>query len=200
MPDQSVSRRLALGTLASGVVGATFASANLAAGDVLAPASAGENGAQATRASSQIASPLRGPMALLEPLAAGSRILEWKVVAIEPLTMGAIRVQLEGESGVAFAVEVLARDASPLAARPPAATEKFALYVSNGGDGRVPTVEEQGLAAMALVQIVERNEARVSTEGFLTQGERLDAHPVALLQHTAGTKPRGQADPANTRA
>ena len=72
--------------------------------------------------------------------------------------------------------------------------------MSNGGDGRVPTVEEQGLAAMALVQIVERNEARVSTEGFLTQGERLDAHPVALLQHTAGTKPRGQADPANTRA
>lgn len=114
--------------------------------------------------------------------------------------MGAVRVQLEGESGVAFAVEVLARDGSPLAARPPAATEKFALYVSNGGDGRMPTVEEQGLSAMELAQIVQRNEARVSTAGFLTQRERLDAHPTELLQHTAGTKSRGQADPATSRA
>jgi hypothetical protein len=189
MPDQSVSRRLALGTIAGGVVGATLVSASLAGGDDLAPEPVTETDAQLPREAS-----------LLAPLAAGSRILSWSVVAIEPLTMGAVRVQLEGESGVAFAVEVLARDGSPLAARPPARTENFALYVSNGGDGRMPTAEEQGLAAMALAQIVARNEAHVSSEGFLTQGERLDAHPVALLRHVDGSTLSGPFDPATARA
>ncbi|MFO0589733.1 MAG: hypothetical protein U0441_19495 [Polyangiaceae bacterium] len=117
-------------------------------------------------------------------------MLDWQVVRIEALDMGAVRVQLKGESGVAFAVEVLARDRSGLAARPPAQTEKFALHVSNGGDGRMPTAEEQGLAAMALAQIVARNEDGVSDAGFLTHGERIEAHRVAMLEHTQGSTSR----------
>lgn len=183
MSDQPVSRRLALGTLATSVVGATVVTASFGSSADFArgaPADdAAKSDAQAARAA--------GEAALLAPLAAGSRILDWQVVAIEALDMGAVRVRLRGESGVAFAVEVLARDRSGLAARPPAQTEKFALHVSNGGDGRVPTVEEQGLAAMALAQIVARNEAGVSDAGFLTHGERIEAHRVAMLEHTQGS-------------
>lgn len=181
MSDQPVSRRLVLGTLTTGVVGASLASASFATSADLALEGVSEVTAQGPREA-----------ALLAPLAAGSQILDWKVVAIEPLEMGAVRVQLAGESGVAFAVEVLARDGSPLAAKPPARTEKFALHVSNGGDGRVPTIEDQGLAAMALAQIVARNEAAVSDEGFLTHGARIEAHRVAMLEHTQGFTSRVQ--------
>jgi hypothetical protein len=189
MPDQTVSRRTAIGALAGGVVGATLVSMS-------GPAAADSSSLEGEKSGE--AAPRERH--LLEPLAEGSRILAWEIVAIEPLAMGAVRVRLRGESGVAFGVEVMARDASPLAPNPPAHTEKFALFVQNGGDGRMPTAEEQGLAAMALAQIVARNEAHVSTEGFLTHAERLEAHPVALLRHVDGSTLSGPFDPATARA
>jgi hypothetical protein len=187
MPDLSVSRRVAIGTLAGG--GATA----LLVASMDSPVSTGspdEGGALAAPAETV------RERHLLSPLAQGSRLLSWEVEAIEPLAMGAVRVRLHGENGVAFGVEVLAREASPIAARPPAETARFALYVNNGGDGRMPTVEDQGLAAMALAQIVARNEAHVSTEGFLTHGERIAEHPVALLRHVDGAGLPGPFDPA----
>lgn len=166
MPVQPVSRRTVAIALAGGAVLAPLASAD-------APEQAHDDLGDAPEAPER---------ALLSPLAVGSRLLSWEVVAIEPPEMGAVRVQLRGESGVAFGIEILARDRSPLAPRPPAQTERFALHVSNGGDGFSPTVEEQGLAAMALVQIVARNEPHVSADGFLTHAERLAQHAVALLE------------------
>lgn len=187
MPDQPVSRRVVVGAIAGGSASALLVSLRSAASDE-------ERGAAAD-------APFSPPRErqLLSPLAAGSRLLDWEVDAIEPLAMGAVRVRLRGDSDVAFGVEVLARDASPLAPRPPAQTDRFALYVNNGGDGRMPTAEEQGLAAMALAQIVARNELHVSAEGFLTQTERLEAHPVALLRHVDGTKHEGPFDAATAR-
>lgn len=187
MPDQSVSRRTIVGALAGSVVGAKVAS-------MLSSSSA--------EADAELASgePLPGKRHLLAPLAIGARLLSWEIVAIEPLELGAVRVQLQGENGVAFCTEVLARDGSPLSQRPPAETERFAIYVSNGGDGRMPTVEEQGLAAMALSQIVARNEAHVSTDGFLTHRDRIAGHPVALLEHVDGSAPWGSPDSATARA
>lgn len=185
MSDQPFSRRLALGTLAGGLVGTTLATSAVEDVEISEELAQAGPAAQTPR-----------DVHLLAPLAAGSRVLSWEVVAIEPLTMGAMRVQLRGESGVAFAVEVLARDASPFAAKPPAETERFGLYVSNGGDGRAPTAEEQGLAAMALAQIVARNEPRASAEGFLTQGQRIEAHATALLRHTDGSNKPSPFEPA----
>lgn len=201
MSDQPVSRRLALGTLAGGIVGTTLVTSAVEGADnperLALPNAEDANAARSRSpdAGDGIAQTPRDP-SLLAPLAAGSRVLSWEVVAIEPLETGSIRVQLRGDSQVAFAVEVLARDGSPFAARPPAETEKFGLYVSNGGDGRMPTVEEQGLAAMALAQIVARNEARVSTEGFLTQAQRIEAHATALLQHLDGSNKPAAFEPA----
>jgi hypothetical protein len=189
MPDQSVSRRIVVGALATSVVGAKVASVISRSEADLDLTEALANG-----------EPLPLERHLLAPLAEGARLLSWEIVAIEPLTMGAVRVQLRGESGVAFGIEVLARDGSAFAQRPPAETEQFAIYVNNGGDGRMPTVEEQGLAAMALSQIVARNELHVSTEGFLTHRDRIAEHPVALLRHVDGSALPGPSNPATARA
>lgn len=182
MPDLSVSRRTVAIALAGGALGAKLASI-----DSFAPAHDDDDatGAQAP-----------AERALLSPLTVGARLLSWEVVAIEPMELGAVRVRLRGDDDTTFGIEIMARDRSPLASRPPAQTERFALYVSNGGDGRSPTAEEQGLAAMALVQIVARNEAHVSTEGFLTHAERIAEHPVALLEHVDGSAPWGTPDAA----
>ncbi len=182
MPDLSVSRRTVAIALAGGALGAKLASI-----DSFAPAHDDDDatGAQAP-----------AERALLSPLTVGARLLSWEVVAIEPVELGAVRVRLRGDDDTTFGIEIMARDRSPLASRPPAQTDRFALYVSNGGDGRSPTAEEQGLAAMALVQIVARNEAHVSTEGFLTHAERIAEHPVALLEHVDGSAPWGTPDAA----
>jgi hypothetical protein len=198
MPDQArsnpVSRRTVALALAGGVVGAKLASnvsgPSAHAGGNAPPADpiAAEEGARAETASLPI------ERRLLSPLSEGSKLLSWDVVAIEPLALGAVTVKLRGESGVAFSVEVLARDASPLSLAPPGRTERFAVHVNNGGDGRMPTAEEQGLAAMALAQIVAKNEEHVSAEGFLTHGARLADYQVALLQHTDGSNVDGALD------
>lgn len=182
MPDQTVSRRTVAIALAGGALGAKLASVDSSIDSFgQAPAGLGD-AATAERT-------------LLSPLTEGSRLLSWEVVAIEPMERGAVRVSLRGEGSASFGVEILARDRSPLAPRPPAHSERFALHVSNGGDGRSPTVEEQGLAAMALAQIVAQNEARVSSDGFLTHSERIAAHRAALLEHTPPT-----VDPPAKRA
>ena len=46
------------------------------------------------------------------------------------------------------------------------------------------------------VILVARNEAHVSTEGFLTHAERIAEHPVALLEHVDGSAPWGTPDAA----
>ena len=188
MADRSVSRRIVVGALAGGLVGAQVSTMSLAPD---------ANGASKTLAGAQ---PIPAERRLLSPLAAGSQLLAWEVIAIEPLELGAVRVELRGGEGVAFRIEVLARDASPLALKPPAETERFALYVSNGGDGRMATVEQQGLAAMALAQIVAANEPHLSSEGFLTHRERIAEHPVALLRHMERTTLPGPLDPASGSA
>src|SRR5262245_31248502 len=87
---------------------------------------------------------------LLHPLAPGDRFGRWMLVRTLPLDRGAVTAVARGDDGHEFRLEILARDAAPLAPKPPAETERFAVYVRNGGDGWMPTVEEQGLAAMTL--------------------------------------------------
>ncbi len=196
MPDQPVSRRTVALALAGGVVGAKLASNVLVSGSPPASSGAEISSTDPTGAEGAHAAVGALPLErrLLSPLAEGSKLLGWEVVAIEPLALGAVKVQLRGEDGVAFSVEVLARDGSPLALAPPGRTEKFAVYVNNGGDGRMPTAEEQGLAAMALAQVVAHNEANVPAEGFLTHGARLSGYHVALLQHVDGSNVDGALD------
>src|SRR4051794_331539 len=92
-----------------------------------------------------------GAGALAVPLGAGrggapgDRLARWIIADVEPLRRGAVGVVLHSvdDARHRFRLEILARDPSPLAARPPAETQHFAVFVCNGGDGWSPTVEEQ---------------------------------------------------------
>jgi hypothetical protein len=161
MPRGTVSRRFVVGVLGSSVAAAPFLSRAASAAVIPPEIAAAE--------------------ALIAPLSPGARLARWVVRRVEPLTRGAVTVTLAGIDGREFRVEILARDPSSVAQRPPAVTTRFALHVCNGGDGWLPTCEEQGLAAMALAQVLAANEQAIDTSGFLTHTERIEQHRASLL-------------------
>jgi hypothetical protein len=173
MPGRNVSRRMVMGVLGSGI----------AAIPMVAEAFDDEAPASANRAAD--APEAHGGAALVAPLKPGSRLARWTMVDVKPVELGAVVVTLRGDDGHDFRVEIMARDTSPVAARPPAQTDRFAMHVCNGGDGWLPTVEEQGLAAMALAQIVASNERTAVVDGLLTHAERIARHRDALLASNA---------------
>lgn len=167
MPGRTVSRRMVVGMLGSGVA--------------LAPSFA-----------DAIAGPAKEAVGhtLLAPLRPGDTIAGFTVTAISPIEEGAVTAVCSDGKGHRFMLEILARDASPLAPRPPAETSRFAVHVRNGGDGWAPTIEEQGLTAMALAKIIAANEGNVSVTGFLTHAERFAKHRD-LLEQKIAPKRRG---------
>jgi hypothetical protein len=56
----------------------------------------------------------------------------------------------------------------------------LAVFVPNGGNGWMPTVEEQGLAAMTLAALLEKHGQTGPIEGLLTFAERVAAHGDVL--------------------
>lgn len=175
MPGSNVSRRLFVGVVGSGVIGAPVV-ASLTAD----PAMAAEHEAAYVAMREQIAQ-------LLRPLEAGSRFAKWTVAQIDPIVDGMISVKIRSDEQHTFDLEIMARDTSALAQKPPAETAKFAIFVVNGGDGWSPTREEQGLAAMTLAKIVEKNEHAVDLPGMLTHAERIRHHRDALMIPASGS-------------
>jgi hypothetical protein len=124
-----------------------------------------------------------------EVLRPGVRFGRWSVAAVHPVDRGALRVDVRQHTGrdggnphtpgEEFALEILARDPSA-PSRPPAEVGALAIYVCNGGDGWLPTVEEQGLAAMTLAALLEKHGSTGPIEGLLTHGERVVAHGDVL--------------------
>ena len=121
------------------------------------------------------------PEALLAPLKVGSRFARWTVVAIHPVEHGALTVAVRADDGHEFSLEVLARDTSPLAPRPPASVGELAIHVCNSGDGWLPTAEEQGLAAMTLAQILNANGKGAPVDGLLTHADRMARFGGSLI-------------------
>jgi hypothetical protein len=115
------------------------------------------------------------PSPVPEALRAGTRFGRWTIAAVQPVKQGVLRVDVRESDGQTFALEILARDPSS-ASRPPAEVGALAIYVCNGGDGWLPTVEEQGLAAMTLAALLEKHGQTGPIEGLLTHGERVVAH------------------------
>ena len=60
-------------------------------------------------------------------------------------------------------------------------TEGLAIYVSNGGDGWLPTEEEQGLAAMTLAHVLSTSGRGGAIDALLTQADRVVRHHATLL-------------------
>lgn len=110
--------------------------------------------------------------ALIRPLAAGSRFGSWTLERVVMDERGPSYVMTD-EQGVKFQVDVCLRDGDVSAARGPAVTERFDLFVANQGDGSTDTVEMHGLGAMALAEIIRGNEAQVDASGCHTLRERL---------------------------
>ncbi|MDI1482611.1 hypothetical protein [Polyangium sp. y55x31] len=179
MPGRNVSRRLFVGVVGGGVLAAP----------VIASARPETKPAAKDAAHSEkpLDAPTRENVAkLLHPLAAGSRLARWTIVQIDPVVNGCVSIKVRTDDGHSFDLELLARDHSALAQRPPVETERHAIFVVNGGNGWAPTQEEQGLAAMTLAQIVAKNEREVRLSGLLTHAERIQKHGDALLVPAEG--------------
>ncbi|MFW5740114.1 MAG: hypothetical protein ACOC1F_07090 [Myxococcota bacterium] len=110
---------------------------------------------------------------LLAPLAIGSQIGAWTVVRFGALHAGAVGVELRGPAGDAFHIDICARDTTLGSPSAPASTDRCELFVANEGSGHDPTQEQQGLAAMALAEIVRTHEHQLDLSGLLTLRERL---------------------------
>ncbi len=79
-----------------------------------------------------------------------------EVVSVETTEDGAVRVGLADSAGEPFEVELLGYDPhAPGVAR----AGSLAVYMNNRGRGTAATVEEHGLAAMAIAQHLARAEA-----------------------------------------
>ncbi|TKD00207.1 hypothetical protein [Polyangium fumosum] len=179
MPGRNVSRRLFVGVMGGGVLAAPVV------------ASARPETTSAAKIAAPSEKPLDAPTRenvakLLHPLAAGSRLARWTIVQIDPVVNGCVSIKVRTDDGHTFDLELLARDRTALAQRPPAETERHAIFVVNGGNGWATTQEELGLAAMTLAQIVAKNEREVRLSGLLTHAERIENHGDALLVPAEG--------------
>lgn len=124
--------------------------------------------------------PAGEPSPLFHGLSSGSIVAGSTIVGIGALVNGAVGIALHDRTGARFGVEVCARDAA--APRGPGETQHLSLYVVNEGDGAMPTNEEHGLAAMAIADVVRRNEPGADLTGFLTLDERLARHAATIIR------------------
>lgn len=109
---------------------------------------------------------------LLAPLNAGDVLADWTVVALHDLVDGAASVVMAAANGIQFQIDVCALDPREDAFRGPARTEHFELFVANEGTGTQDTLEAQGLAAMAVAEIVRENEPGLDRTGYQTLAQR----------------------------
>ncbi len=174
MKRTEVSRRSVVGVLG---VGAATAAAGAATG-VLAKRA---GGAPAARVATPTASTgdvgrndekLAVTTALVAPLKPGDKLDRWTVEDLHPVQDGAASIVLSDASGQRFQLDVCARDASAATAGP-GATEAFEIYLANHGDGSTSTLEDHGLAAMALAEVIRANEHGVPRSGFATLAARV---------------------------
>jgi len=146
-----------------GTVGAT--AAVLAAARTLAGMGGGQGGARTTT----------------EPLAVAgvlprARFGACEVVSLESMKDGAVSVRFADSAGRPFEVELLGYDPrTPGVAR----AGSLGVYLNNKGRGSTATIEEHGLAAMALARHLARRQA---------SGARLPALPTLAERSRRGDK------------
>lgn len=167
-----VSRRAILALLGVGAVGSSALGVALSDGG--RPVA---NGPDAARDSHNAPAT---PSSALHPLREGSPFARWTVHQVGPLEAGAVAVTVRGENGDLFHLEVLAKDDTPGAPRAPGESKFFAVYLRNGGDGELGTVEGHGLAAMTLATVIARNETAETAAGFLSLEQRMKRFPEVI--------------------
>jgi hypothetical protein len=121
--------------------------------------------------------------AILRP---GLRLGRWRIVAVYGIKYGAIPVILEGPGGARFQVDVLRRERHLLGRPGIAETRYYGLYLANGGRGRTPTRESQGLGVLALAALLRAREDRVPRPDLLTLRDRLGSFPEGTFNSFSG--------------
>ena len=123
---------------------------------------------------------------LVAPVKEGSVLGPWRVVEVGSVQAGALTLTLLDGSGRTFFLDVCRRDDGLGAPVPPARTDMFDIFVANEGDGLSPTLEDHGLAAMALAEVVRANEHAVQVSDILTLRERLRRHRSRISRGRKG--------------
>ena len=95
--------------------------------------------------------------ALFGDRVAGGRIGDCRIERVYGLHQGAIPVVMTCSAGTRFQVDILRRDGSGPSGV--GNTDSLSVYIANHGDGHAPTVESQGLAAMALAAVLAERDA-----------------------------------------
>lgn len=176
MKSQEVSRRFVVGALGAGaaltvarVVDARPGAMGRGPGGT--DADAGGPGV-APSGKALVATEARRLEALVTPLTAGSRLGVWQVEQMMSAQAGSLSLIMLGVDGERFQLDVCARDTSAGAAASPGNTEHFQIFVANTGDGATSTLEAQGLAAMALADVIRGNEQAFDRAAFVTLATR----------------------------
>ena len=119
---------------------------------------------------------------LLAPLQPGASLGSCTLLRFGTLHAGAVSVEISTPDAAPFFIDICARDDGPGAPAPPARTSRCDLFLANEGSGTDPTHETQGLAAMALAEIIQTNEHRADLRGLLTLRQRLDRHRSEVVR------------------
>jgi hypothetical protein len=193
MKKAQVSRRVAIGVLGAGAVGAAVGVVTKGA---RRPAWRGARAAQpaggapprqksAKAQAARVEAPQQLAESLVAPLVPGSQLDRWRVVRVMPVENGAASVVLADAQGRNFQLDVCARDMRQGAPVSPGQSEIFQIFLANSGNGAKATFEEHGLAAMTLAEVIRGNEHRVVTTSFQTLSERIARHGAYVHLHLA---------------
>ncbi len=109
---------------------------------------------------------------LLAPLQAGSPIGSAKLVGVGSIRKGAADVEFEDADHQRFSARICLRDNEHGAPTPIARTERYELFLANGGTGNTPTREDHGLTVMALASLLRKNEVDVEPLAVTTMRDR----------------------------
>jgi hypothetical protein len=105
-------------------------------------------------------------------LTEGKKLDRWTLVHIYEPRKGAIPVVLATDDGKRFQIDLLKRD--PAGPRGVAETTQLSLFISNSGDGKVPTPEEQAQGAVQLAAaLTTRENAGAKPPELSTMSERM---------------------------
>jgi hypothetical protein len=102
---------------------------------------------------------------------------DWTIEKAGQLHAGACTLEVSYRGGSRFFLDICSRDNALAAPHPPAQTSRCDLFIANEGNGSTATLEQQGLFAMAIAEVVRGNEAGMDLSGLLTLRERLDRYP-----------------------
>lgn len=144
-----------------------------------------EGGRETVRAAAKSAAQQRrtsvaASHALARTLRVGTELHTSRVVAVHPITLGAIAVVLQRSGGGAFQLDVLRRSEHDGSI---AQSSRYSVFAVNGGTGHSQTSEPDGLAAMALARMLaEAEQAGMAGLDLLTHADRVRRYPVGAFE------------------